>query len=146
MLFLRSPPEFTRSDYQRDSRIIESRKFLNIMRDTKTLAELEEVAWEEWKELAFHSLYSASVRRADGIQADQNNGEAAKTGLGITEAGFNILKRWSFFFFFFFFFFFLLLLLLLLLFRIARSVQNTTHSWGKNSETECAEAVKIFAA
>jgi hypothetical protein len=37
------------------------------MRDTKILAELEEVAWEEWKELTFHSLYSASDRRADGI-------------------------------------------------------------------------------
>ena len=49
------------------------------MRDTKILAELE-VAWEQWKELAFHSLYSASDRRAD-----QNNGEATKTGSGMPE-------------------------------------------------------------
>jgi hypothetical protein len=65
--FFRSPPEFTRLDYQRISRIIEPWKILNIMGDTKSFAELEEVAWEEWKELAFHSLYSASDRRTDGI-------------------------------------------------------------------------------
>ena len=47
MFFLRSPPEFTRLDYQKNSRLIEPRKVLNIMRDTKILAELEEVAWEE---------------------------------------------------------------------------------------------------
>jgi hypothetical protein len=74
------PPEFTRLDYQRNSSIIKPRKVLNITRDTKMLAELAEVVWEEWKELAVHSLYSATVRRADGVQADQNNGEATKTG------------------------------------------------------------------
>jgi len=77
------------------------------MRGTKILAE-PEVAWEECKELAFHSLYSASDQRADGIQADQNNDEATKTGSGIPEGDFNILKQCS--------------LLLLLLFRIARNV------------------------
>jgi hypothetical protein len=66
MLLLRSPPEFIRLDYQRNSRIIEPRRVLNVMRDTKILVELE-VAWEECKELAFHSFYSVSDRRAEGI-------------------------------------------------------------------------------